>query len=196
MQYTSIANIKNYILTNINASFESQIEDWIEAISQYITSETGRVFVADTTASERHFDGNNTRFLPIDECISITKVEKGSDQWGDTQAEITDYIELPQNYSAKSLPIDELMLKDGYWLQGAMNHTITAKWGYSESVPKDIELAATILTSGVIYESLSGEGEIKTEKIGGYSVTYKDETQWADFERAKQIIGQYRKIIL
>ena len=196
MKYTTQENLENYLLTDIDPSFESQIEDWIEAISQYITSETGRVFVADTTASERHFDGNDTRFLPIDECISITKVEKGSDQWGDTQAEITSYIKLPQNYSAKSLPIDELMLKDGYWLQGAMNHTITAKWGYSASVPKDIELAATILTSGVIYESLSGEGEIKTESIGGYSVTYKDERQWADFERAKQIIGQYRKIIL
>lgn len=197
-QYAQIIReIEDYLLVEVDLGFYDRINGWIDSMLSYIEKETGHRFIADTTASPRSFDGNDTRFLPIDECIEITKVEKGSDRWGDTKETITDgYIELPQNHAEKGLPIDELMLKDSYWLCGTMNHTITAKWGYSEELPEDIKLALVILTAGIIYESLTGEGEVASEKIGEYSVTYKSDKEWADFDRAKSIIGQYKKLLL
>jgi len=38
------------------------------------------------------------------------------------------------------------------------------------------------------------EGEVKSESIGTYAVTFKDAKDWQDFERAKEILQQYRRI--
>ena len=39
-------------------------------------------------------------------------------------------------------------------------------------------------------------GEIKSEAIGDYTVTYKDQKDWQDFERAKKILEKYKLIIV
>ena len=40
------------------------------------------------------------------------------------------------------------------------------------------------------------EGEVKQEKIGDYSITYKTDKDWQDLERAKDILKKYKKIIV
>lgn len=199
--YTSKTNLENYTLTEIDTSFDNQIESWIEAIENYIDNLTGRSFVADTSASERLFSGNGSQNLPIDDCIEITKVEKGNNAYGDSFTEIDEggangYYLLPENYSEKGVPITMVHLRSYLWINGLKNNKITAKWGYSESVPKDIEFASTVLVNGIINESNSTRGDIETEKIGDYSVSYKDEKEKADFMRAMEILEKYKKFEL
>jgi hypothetical protein len=195
--YTTKTKIENYTLTEIDISFNDQIDTWIEAIENYIDKVTGRNFIADTSASERLFNGNGSRNLPIDDCISVTKVEKGNNSYGDSFREIDEevaggYYLLPENYSEKGLPIDMIHLRGSLWNKGLKNHRITAKWGYSEEVPKDIEFATTVFVNGIINKTNVTKGDISSEKIGDYSVSYKSEKEKSDYIRALEILEKYK----
>ena len=197
--YTTRQQIENYLLITIDSSFHSQVDSWIEQIEKYIDQVTGRNFVADSVATERLYDGNNANILPIDDCVSITKVEQGdgsmssvSSQW-DELIKDEDYMEYPANHTADGLPISELRTLGFVFYRGFQNVKIKAKWGYSVTVPLDIMTIATVLVSGIINYSFSAEGEVKSMSIGRYTVTYKDEKQWQDFDRVKGILEYYKK---
>lgn len=197
--YTTRQQIENYLLITIDPTFYNQVNSWIEQIEKYIDQITGRNFVADAAATERLYDGNNANILPIDDCISITKVETGDGSvasksvFWETLIKGDDYMEYPANYAADKTPIDELRMLGGVFLRGFQNIKIKAKWGYSVTAPEDIMTAATILVAGIINYSLNAEGEVKSMSIGRYSVTYKDEKQWQDFDRVKGILEYYQK---
>lgn len=197
--YTTIQQIQNYLLITIDSTFQVQINSWIEQIEKYIDQSTGRNFVADTVASDRLFDGNNANVFPIDDCVSITKVEQGdgsisvaSSIWTELVKD-EDYMQYPANHSADGIPISELRALGFVFYRGFQNIKIKAKWGYSVVAPADIMTIATVLVSGIINYSLNADGEVKTMSIGRYSVTYKDEKQWQDFERVKGVLEYYKK---
>ena len=194
--YCSVADIEKYSLTEIDANFEATVEGWIAVIEQYIEKETGRVFKADTTASKRYFDGNYSNEIYIDECISVSELLI-KDVLGNTLYNLvkdTHYLVYPYN----ELPIRKLMAKSYNVLgfltfpKGQKNIELTAKWGYSESVPDGIKFATMVLTTGIVNYSNNSDGEAKSEKIGDYSITYK-ENDWKDYELAKSIIGSFTK---
>ena len=58
--YTTKEAIENFLLTDIDASFDSQIESWITAMSEHIEAVTGRKFIADDEASPH-----------VDECAVV-----------------------------------------------------------------------------------------------------------------------------
>jgi hypothetical protein len=60
-------------------------------------------------------------------------------------------------------------------------------------VPADIKFAATVLVAGIINYSADVAGEVKSMSLGGYSVTYKDEKQWQDFDRVSEILKLNKK---
>jgi hypothetical protein len=180
--YCAVEDIENYILTEIDVAFESEVEEWIEAMENYINKETGRVFIADANVSVRKFDGDGDPYILIDDCVAITKVEIDDE-------ENTDYLTYPAN----SLPITMLKLDDDKFSRGNQNVEVTAKWGYSVNVPADIKLATVILVAGIIYRSLSQEGEVQSISMGRYSVTYKTEKQWDDFETVKKTLDKYTR---
>lgn len=199
-KYTSKQDIENYNLIDIDGAFESQIENWIEAMSSYIEKQTNRKFIADDEASSRYYDGNGLQYLIIDDCVEVTKVEVGSDIWGDNFYEVDDsgtdrYYTFPTNNEGEELPIRKIGLRSRIWIKGHGNNRITAKWGYSASVPEDIKFAATIFVSGIINTKRDSGGNVKSEKIGQYSVTFL-EKQYSDFEKAKEIINSYRRYYL
>lgn len=160
---------------------------------------TGRNFLADTSATARQFCGSGEQDLEIDECVEITKVERGLDDYGDSKEEISagglsGYYLLPANYSAKSLPIQQVRLRDRYWLTGFQNHQITAKWGFSATPPAVIGFATAVLAAGMYnYNRGGSSGNIKSEKIGNYSVTYDNQEGWDALERAREIIETYKR---
>lgn len=200
-QYTTQEEVENYLLVDVDPSFASQITSWIEQVSRYIEQTTNRVFVADEEASERFFDGNGGNELRIDECIEIDTVERGNDYYGDSRTEIPSsgsgsYIPLPNNYEALNLPIQSLLYRGGCWNKGIQNHAVTAKWGFSATPPEDIMFAATVFVAGIINSQRKDEGEVKSETIGNYSVTYEKQSQWDDFERAQSILLTYKRYIL
>ena len=192
MAYTDKSSIENYLQKNINSSFDTQITAWIAAVTQYINQRTGRNFEADSTASTRLYATRYAPKLLIDDCVEITKVEIG-DTYGDSFTETTDYVALPLNDTPKNV----LALKFKNWNLGT--HRVTAKWGYSVSVPDDIQLAATILAAGIANASL-GTGTAKVrERIGGregYEVMYSDDRGLNDFARVDAILAQYAKLTL
>lgn len=189
-QYTDITTVENYLLLDIASEFESQVTEWIKSASAYVKQKTNREWIADTIASARKFNGNGKNYLLIPECVEITSVKIGSD-FGEDLETITEYVIEPDYQT----PIRKIILKEGYFDKGIQNIEISAKWGYAVTVPEDIEWATTILVAGIVLAQQNQNGEIGSEKIGNYSVTYKDEQHKNDIKQAGEIL-QARTLIL
>lgn len=200
--YATIQQIENYLLDTIRADFQPQVLEWIAMMEKYIENYTGRVFIADDTASIRKYEtkdrptntiGNylaEAQSLYIDECVSIDELTIDGEV-----IDTGDYITYPAN----KLPITRIKLLDDsglFFTQGEQNIEVEASWGYSVLCPDDISFATSILVAGIINYSGDMEGEVKSETIGTYAVTYKDDKDWQDFTRAKQILDYYKKVVI
>jgi len=189
--YTSRAKIEDYMLITIDATFHARVDKWIEDMENYIDRMTGRNFVADAEESDREFDGTGTRKLVIDDAVEVTDVQLAI---GDSDTvDPDDLVKYPANYASKGVPISRLEMRSAIFPRGQQNITVSGKWGFSEETPGDIEMAATVLVAGIINFAHQSDGEVQSETIGRYSVTYKDDRQWADFERVPEVLKSYRK---
>jgi hypothetical protein len=92
------------------------------------------------------------------------------------------------------VPYTKIQLIGGYFPKlPPLGIYVKGRWGYSEEAPADIENVATVLVAGIINYSWNAEGEIASESIGQYSVSYKTEKQWTDFERVPETLNSYTK---
>ena len=199
-QYTTEEKIEAYLggiaITTGGAA------NYILAAQKLIEQLTNRVFKAESTASIRLFDGNDKQYLDIDDCVEVTKVEVGNDGWGDSFTEILStginrYYTLPNNNLSDEVPIRRIGLRSRLFIIGNANHRITAKWGYSASVPDDISFAATVIAAGMYYQNRGGKtGPVKSERIGEYQVTYADQGGVNDLKLATEILQGYKKYLL
>lgn len=191
--YTTQKKIEDYLGgTAITASLGA----YILSAQKFIEDYCQRVFKADTEATARLFDGKGSNSLRIDDCVEITKVEIGNDEFGDTFTEETDLTKiktLPNNAIVLGLPITEIVSRNYNFICGLQNHKITAKWGYTDCVPADISFVATVLASGMYLNNISGTGAIKSETIGAYSVSYDNQQNWSDFKSISMILDGYKK---
>lgn len=202
--YTTIADIEDYLLIDIIASFEDRVKEWIAMMEKFVEKETGRVFIADTEeeASVKNYQISKElavmvgryfetkRSLLIADCVKVLELKIDG-----IVITPTDYLFYPAN----ELPITRIKLKDDSGLSfasGEQNIEVKAQWGYSVKCPADINFATTVLVAGIINFSGNMEGEVKSESIGSYSVTFKEAKDWQDFERAKEILQQYKKIVI
>lgn len=199
--YTDRAAVEDYLLQTISESFLGRLDKWIEATEKFIDTFTGRNFIADSTESERLFNGDGTNELVIDDCIEIVKVEVGQDGFGGSFEEVAAagtgpdcYFSLPANATVKGKPMTMIRLNARTLLEGTQNHRVTAKWGYSEEVPADISLAATVLVAGILNNALGVGGKVSQEKVGDYSVSYANDQQENDFATVKKTLSNYRRI--
>ena len=196
--YTSKDEVEKYLLTNIKASFNTQIDSWIESASKHVEQVTNRWFIA-TEPQERYFDGKGGRTLEIDDAVQIDKVEEGSNFYGDSFNEVSEangsrgYIKLPRDASEREVPYEQLYFRSGIWISGIQNHRVTAKWGYSTEPPEDITFATTVFVAGMINTAHKIKDDIQRESIGNYQVTYADKSQISDYQTAKSILGHYKK---
>ena len=158
-----------------------------DASGVHIENRTGRIFIADETESDKIYDGDNTDTILIDDCISIKEIKIGT-----TIVDKENYFIYPTN----STPKWKLVYRKGHWPKGNQNITINAKWGYSVDCPRDITLATTILVSGIINYAWKDEGEVQSMTIGRYTVSYKNEKQWQDFEKIEEILTYYQKQVI
>jgi len=180
MKYCTKEQVLDYLLLEVDESFEDTIDSWIEMSTQEINTYTNRVFEADDTASVRKYDGNNMTKLYIDDFIELTSVEVDS-------SDITDDV---LTYPANTTPKNVLYYENAFD-RDKQNVEVTAKWGYSEEAPDDIVFACIVITAGKILFS-QRTGEIKSEKIGNYQVAY-EEGKKADIEMVKYILNKYKK---
>lgn len=194
--YCEKSDVEKFLGTTIDTS----IDIYIKSATDIIEKETGRVFTKNpeiVKEEERKFSGDNTDELIIDDIFEITKVEVGSDLYGDVKDEIDeeDYILLPLNADKKGRPFTNIKLKYSVFPFGWGNHTITGKFGYG-SLPDDIKFACIALSAG-IYNFSTGGDEIKSERIGAYDVTYSGDSKgWTDLDRVKEILQRYRRYYL
>lgn len=189
--YTTIPKVEAYLLIDVKPDFEANVTRWIESISAYIEKATGRHFdapVDEDDATVRKFDGTGHPDIVIDDCVEITKLETVIDGFAD-EIDATDFITYPANTS----PITKISLLGGLFPRVRQCVHVTGRWGYSETAPADIEFAATVLLGGVINESNQHDGEITSETIGSYSVSYNTEQQRQDFDLAKKILTTYKR---
>lgn len=186
MALTTIEKVENYTLLDVEEYFQPTVQEYIDSVTAYIERFTGRKFTADEEASERIYDGTDSAELFIDDAVEITEVKLF-----DEVLEETDY----KLYPANSLPKTRIILPYRIFHSGAQNVTVTAKWGYGEEVPADLEMAATVMVAGIINTQTSTDGEVQSETIGRYSVTYKTgSSQEHDFEDAQRILKMYRRL--
>ena len=197
-EYTTQAAVEGYLLETIPDSLVPRFEEYVSAVGMFIARYTGRQFVAEATATARVYDGDDTSEILTDECVAVTKVERGNDSFGGTFTELTlggstGYVLLPNNAAARNLPFRKVLYRGGLWACGEQNNRITARWGYSITPPADIQFAATVFVAGIINAQQPNAGQVSSEKIGNYSVTYKTPTAMADYERALAVLDQYKR---
>lgn len=195
--YTNKGNIENYLLIDIDASFDDQVDMWIEDIERFIDTETGRNFIADSEASARLFDGTDSDTIVIDDCVEVDTVEIGSDQFGSSFSSTENYLTFPANAVLKLEPIKGIILKSDYFGEGTQNQRITAKWGYSVAVPGDIRMVATILVAHIYKFGRAGiQDGVASERIGNYTVSYQNKADADEMRNAMQILGRYKRYSL
>lgn len=184
--YTTKEAIENYLLIDIDASFDEQVDEWIESVEEYIDHETNRDFaLAEDPAdpADRIFDGDGSNTLDIDPATAIESVSLNGSVIAEDQ-----YVLYPANKTTKT----QIKLKNIRFPVGIQNVTVNANWGY-DAVPKDIKLAATVLVAGIINNAWQSEGEIASMTIGRYSVTYKTKQQVDDFNKIEEILSYNKR---
>ena len=191
MSYTNKNKIENYLMVDINDNFNTQITEWIASVTKYIENYTGRIFEA-TEDSVKYYDGRRQEELMIDDTYEITSIQILDDS-GDVDKTLeeglgNDYVAYPANTTQKNSI--KLLVTGCYntFPKGSQNIKITAKFGMASTVPVDIELIATKLVAAIVQKGLRG-GEIKSEKLGDYSVTFIEEQ--AEEMGVKSILDTY-----
>jgi hypothetical protein len=185
---TTIDKLESYLLITIDENFKPKVQEFIDAVTSYIERYTGRTFTydAEAEATAKTYDGTDTGELFIDDALEVTEVKIN-----DTVLDESDYVLYPAN----RLPKTRIILPYKNFYRGAQNIAVTAKWGYGEAVPADLSFAATVMVAGIINSSNSHEGEVQSETIGRYSVTYRaGSNQENDYKSAMNILKLYRRM--
>lgn len=190
--YTTKEKVQNYLLINVDSSFDTQMESWIKGVSLLIENTTQRRFMVELDGDDepieetRYYDGDGSPEMIIDDAMTITELQIG-DENGANFSTVTDHIKYP-----RTAPHRKIILRTGFNF-GIQNIKVTGTFASFQTTPEDIEFVATVLVSGILNTTLKKIGK-KSERIGNYSVTYGDDGQVADFDRAKQILESHTKL--
>ena len=203
MSYTSKNLIENYLMLNIDSSYNDQIDFWISAAEIFVNKYTGRKdgFDASGVDSIKYYDGNGSKYIIIDNFITLSTIEileyNGSDvAYTLTEGKGNDFVVVPYNEDSKYKLILEPSAQVGSWLSGNKRIKLTADWGYSSTVPKDIELATTMLVSETILQTQGKGIKVNAESLGDYSISYVNNVteagQILSLTKVKQILDRYK----
>lgn len=198
MSYANEGKLENYLTIDVDNSFSDQISEWAEAVDEYIDNYCGRTF-GDDGSETRYFNGDGRKELDVDDFQSITSVEILEPNSDDTMFTLTegreeDYLTYPYNSTVKYRLIMTPVSQGGNWKKGTKNIKITATWGRS-TVPKDIELAATMLLAGIVEKGLKG-GSVASESLGDYSVSFKEVDAISSVMGVQEILKKHKLWIL
>ncbi len=188
-QYTSKDRVEALMLIKIKPEWQEYFDIFLESAENYIDTFTGRNFVADTEFSEKVYDGDGSREIIIDDCVLIEKITID----GGTVLNPDDILTYPANQIPKIRVVIPKEI-NSYFSRGNQNIKVSAKWGYSVSVPKEIEFAATVIVAGMINYAYEHNSEVQAESIDDYNVTYNRKEDWVKYERVKEILEKYKKI--
>jgi hypothetical protein len=197
MSYTSGTTVANYLGRALSAGESALMTSWIAAVKRFIENYTHCVFEQEAAAT-RYFDGNGQNELNVDEFLSISALvileTDGTELQTLTEGASSDFITYPYNVSPKF----KIILQPSSSIQSFPNRRrsvkITGTWNNSSTVPDDIALAATMLVAGIIADSKSNGKEVSSESLGGYSISYDQNSNLNELAGrigVKQILDQY-----
>ncbi len=204
-EYCTVEDVENYMSIDIESSFTSQIKLWIQWMTEYIEAQTGRVFIADSSNSEKVYEVNLQRSVsvkghysnPIELIVGEfvnTSTSSMKLTIDDEELDEDEFLLYPA--TVEELPKTSLVLKRDSGLVftvGEQNIKVEAKWGYSIAPPGDIIFATIVLVAGMVNASWSSEGEMSSITLGRYTMSFKDKKELADFDRTKDILAMYTK---
>lgn len=179
--YTNKTAVQNYTLTNIDASFDTQLNAWIAAMSEYIDQEAGYPVYREEETT-RLYDGNGTNSLIISPVNTITEVV------------VDEVVVTPHKYPYNDDTKYELILSSGCFACNIANVSVTGIHCLKKDLPESIKWACTVFVAAIVNQSNNQTDGVASEKIGDYQVSFKSEKDRADFVRAKEIVTGLRRI--
>jgi len=198
MVYTTEQKVKDYLqIDNFTHSRTSAaISDWISAVEEWIDNYCGRTF--ENEATTRLYNGNNRSELITDDFTTLTKIEL-LDEDGDVDdstSDATDWFTKPANAKPKmAVKLNpEGQSFRTIFPKGTQNIKLHGDFGYETSVPKAVEMAATMLVAELVKNHDQGSGDKKSESLADYSVTYADIDRIASEINAKGFLEQFKRM--
>ena len=194
MPYTNEGEVEKFLGVDISG-LSSWITDLATAVDNWINNYTGKEFVKDT--DDRYFDGNGKGEIIIDSFTGTPTVvileHDGTTLYNLTEGQDEDYITYPLNTTEKNKLVLTNNSKVSTWISGIRRIKITADWGAAVTVPKDIQLAATMLVAKIIEKPLKG-GQLSQVKLGEYSANFRKIDEVAEAMGIYNILDKYREI--
>lgn len=183
MNYCTKIQVQNYLLKTIDVSFDSQLNQYIAAMSEYIDSFVGYPLYRNTE-TEHLYNGSGSRALHIDRVHGTLEVT-------------VDGVEVEPVQQPYNKPVKQgLILREGAFTKGIANVSVTGKHSMCATLPEQISWACTVLVALIVQQVDEQREGVKSEKIGDYTVTFMDDVQRTDFNRAKEILKSYRPIAI
>lgn len=188
--YATSAQFFAFAIPNAGTSSgdDAVIEQIIESASRVIDNETRRTFYA--RAETRYYDVPDSDTLYLDDdLISISKLTNGDG----TEITAGDYLTKPYNespkYAVKIKDSSTVTFEFDSTNNGEKAISISGSWGWSSSVPKDIEVATLEIAKNV-YHRRAGEGESSetTVTAAGVIITPNDIPK-----SARAVIQKYQR---
>ena len=216
VNYTTQSEVENHLGLNSGDLDNKFVDTFADAIKDFIHKYCGKTdgkgnpiflrrFDGDDLSEDTHkYDGNSSKALKIDDYQkgSITSLIID----GDT-IDSADFLEYPANkdYGTR-IELDQntepnvttglgVNNQDYYtFVEGQQVVEVTAKFWYSDTPPKPIKAAATMLVSALIKDKLDGDVKaVQKESLGDYSVTYRKLADVADRIGARSFLDQYKR---
>lgn len=183
--YTDKATVENYLNADIDEVLDAQLEEWIDAMSRYADTYCSQTLVSEDETSKK-YDGNGRSTLIIDDVLEISAVT--------VDGTAVTPVQYPSNRARKN----QLTLASGTFPRGLQNIEVTGIHARFAELPNDLKYAVTVLVAGILLdvENPNKSAAVKSEKVGEYQVTYMDEKQRADYNKAMEILTGYRPVII
>lgn len=191
MAYTDKTQIEAYTGTTIPATLTTQLTAWITAAEEWINSYVGFKFEDGLVATKKTYSGNGQKTLFVQPFYSPTSITI-LDEDGNQEETLTsdDYILYPLNSTGKN----RIELKSDASIFGKTKRIeINAMHAFGSTVPQQVQLVATKLVAKILNENFKG-GEITSQSLGDYSVSFAKVDEEADVLGIKQILDFYRNI--
>ena len=196
MAYTNKDTVQNYLAINIDACFDDYIDLLIAAAKRYIDNYTGTEFES-SDDTYRLYDGSGTNTILTDDFTSITKIELlDSDRDVDTTLNnADDWYLYPENKTTKNKIILDTDADFVHFHMGHQNIKVYGSFAAATTVPADIQMAATKIVASFLSRAMQGgAGNIKSEKLFEYTVSFGDIKDEPDFIDAMEILKLYAYI--
>lgn len=192
MAYITESDLENHILQDIDSTYSTWISTIIGFVEDYIDKYCGTNF-STLGSVTRYYDGSGVGELSIDNLTAITSVQILNNN-GDVESNLTentDYWLYPLNETVKNKLVLTGTNLSSSFPDRPRAVKITGTFGYT-TVPSPVKFAGIQLAAKIINEGLRG-GQVKSESLGSYNISYKDIDEKVESMGIKEILNQYRE---